>query len=192
MQYHEVQLLATAANEEQWPDSSLPEIIFAGRSNAGKSSLINALINRRNAAYVGKTPGKTVLLNFYEVDHQVVFTDSPGYGYAKGGTMSVKNFAALLDPYFDHRKNVKGMILVLDIRRIPNSDDLEMLSFARQSNLPVLAACVKADKLSRNQQINALKNIRNATGLLPEQEIAVSSTSKTGIEEVWNTISHMI
>lgn len=78
MQYHEVQLLATAANEDQWPDSSLPEIIFAGRSNAGKSSLINALINRRNAAYVGKTPGKTVLLNFYEVDHQVVFTDSPG------------------------------------------------------------------------------------------------------------------
>ena len=84
------------------------------------------------------------------------------------------------------------MILVLDIRRIPNSDDLEMLSFARQSDLPVLAACVKADKLSRNQQINALKNIRNATGLLPEQEIAVSSTSKTGIEEVWNIISHMI
>ena len=108
MQYHDAFLLKTAALETQWPVSDLPEIIFVGRSNAGKSTLINGLVNRKNLAYSGKTPGKTRLLNFFSVDNKVVFTDAPGYGYATSDRQSALAFAKLIDPYFAKRDQLKG------------------------------------------------------------------------------------
>ena len=184
MEYHDVKLLATAANSSQWPESSLPEVMFAGRSNAGKSTLINALVNRKNLAYTGKTPGKTRLLNFFEVDGKVVYCDSPGYGYAKGGNDTALMFSSLIDPYMTRREQLKALVLVLDIRRIPNEDDLTMIEYARANHLAVIPVCMKADKLSRGAGIQAVAKIAAALGVPAASCFKVSGPNKTGIEEV--------
>lgn len=191
MEYHEIRFLNSAAKASQWPDSELPEIIFAGRSNAGKSSLINSLTNRKNVAYAGKTPGKTKLLNFFEVDGKVIFTDAPGYGYASGGTRSVLSFSDILEPYFNERKQLKGMVLVLDARRVPNNDDLTMIDFARAVHLPVIAACVKCDKLSYSQQLKSIKQICETLNISKSSAYAASNLSRTGIDELREAIFRM-
>lgn len=188
MEYHEVKLLATAAKQAQWPESSLPEVMFAGRSNAGKSTLINALVNRKNLAYTGKTPGKTRLLNFFEVDGKVVYCDSPGYGYAKGGNDTALMFSELIDPYMTQRAQLKALVLVLDIRRIPNSDDLTMIEYARANHLAVLPVCMKADKLSRGAGIQAVRKISEALDVPASSCFMVSGINKTGIESVLKEI----
>ena len=127
MQYHEAEFLVSGASRAQWPDTQYPEVIFAGRSNAGKSTLINNLVNRKQLAYSGKTPGKTRLLNFFLIDNQMIFTDAPGYGYAKSDNESAKTFARIIDPYFKEREQLKAMVLVMDCRRIPNQDDIAMI-----------------------------------------------------------------
>lgn len=192
MDSHIVHFLGSAAQVSQWPDSSLPELLFAGRSNAGKSTLINALVNRKNMAYTGKTPGKTVLLNFFEVDGRVVFTDAPGYGYAEGGTRRLKDFGVLLEPYFNQRKQLAGVILVLDSRRTPNEDDLSMIAAAQAHHLPVLAACTKADKLSHGALDRQLQVIAR-TGNLPRMAlIPVSGLRKTGLDRLWEEINRIL
>lgn len=191
MEYHEVKLLATAAKREQWPESELPEIMFAGRSNAGKSTLINALVNRKNLAYTGKTPGKTRLLNFFEVDQKVVYCDSPGYGYAKGGNDTALMFSQLIDPYMTQRDQLKGLVLVLDIRRIPNEDDLTMMEYARANHLPVLPVCMKADKLSRGAGIQAKAKIAKVLDVPAASCFMVSGPNKTGIEDVLSEIERI-
>ncbi len=192
MKYHDVELLATAAYKSQWPVNDLPEIIFAGRSNAGKSSLINSLTNRKNLAYTASKPGKTQLLNFFSIDHRVVFTDAPGYGFAMGGKKAYENFGKLIEPYFNEREQLLGLVLVLDIRRKPNDDDLAMVEFARANHLPVIAACVKADKLSRNQQFNQIQIITKTLGISKQSAVVCSSLSKNGIDDVWTAIDQMI
>ena len=192
MQYHDITFLTSAAAMQQWPESDLPEVIFAGRSNAGKSSLINALTNHSNAAYVGKTPGKTKLLNFFEVDHKIMFCDAPGYGYGKGGTSTALSFGDLLEPYFEERSNLHGMVLVLDIRRIPNEDDLTMVEYARESHLPVIAACVKCDKISRSEQQRSLNKIAEALHINSRSTVACSSLKKEGMNELWKCMEQMI
>lgn len=192
MQYHDAKLLATAANQSQWPDNSLPEVIFAGRSNAGKSTLINALVNRKNLAYSGKTPGKTRLLNFFIVDHSVVFTDAPGYGYATSDEKSAVAFGKLLEPYFNERKNLKGMILVLDARREPSEDDLSMIDYARHVHLNIIVVCTKTDKISRGKYLSNAQKIANQLQLPASSLIPVDSLKKTGIDQVWEAIQKML
>lgn len=192
MKYHEVEHIATVAYRSQWPENDLPEIIFAGRSNAGKSSLINSLTNRKNLAYTASKPGKTQLLNFFKIDNRVVFTDAPGYGFAKGGRKAYENFGKLIEPYFNEREQLIGLVLVLDIRRKPNDDDLAMVEFARANHLPVIAACVKSDKLSRNQQFNQIQIITKTLGISKQSAVVCSSTNKTGIDDVWNAIDEMV
>ena len=192
MQYHEAVLLATAARENQWPVSDYPEIVFAGRSNAGKSTLINALVNRKNLAYSGKTPGKTRLLNFFLIDQRVVFTDAPGYGYAKGNTASAEEFGRLIDPYFARRKQLKGMVLVLDARREPNDDDIMMAEYGRAAKLSVIAACTKADKLSRSALITNMKKSAQILSINYASMVPCASLKKEGMDQLWEQIERII
>ncbi len=192
MQYHEAKLLATAANKTQWPKSDLPEIIFAGRSNAGKSTLINGLVNRKNLAYSGKTPGKTRLLNFFTVDNKVVFTDAPGYGYATSDAKSALAFEKLIDPYFREREQLKGMILVADIRRLPSEDDITMAEYARKSHLAIFVACTKADKVSKSAANASMKKIAETLGVSPRLLVPVASLKKEGMDQLWEKIDQLV
>ena len=192
MQYHDAKLLASAAKREQWPVSSMPEIIFAGRSNAGKSTLINTLVNRKNLAFAGKTPGKTRLLNFYTVDGRIVFTDAPGYGYATSDKASALQFSRLIDPYFRERKQLKAMVIVLDSRRKPNEDDLAMVEYARASHIAILAAFTKADKLSRSALIQNRNTAADILGINRNAFILCSSENKQGIDELWTRIDALV
>lgn len=192
MQYHDAKLLATAADKTQWPPESLPEIIFCGRSNAGKSTLINALVNRKNLAYSGKTPGKTRLLNFFTVDRKFIFTDAPGYGYATSDRASALQFEKLIDPYFRERKALKGMILVADARRVPNDDDITMVEYGRSTHKAIIIACTKADKLSHGALMTNMNKIAEVLGVNRKALVPVSSLKKQGIEDLWNEIGRMI
>lgn len=192
MQYYDIHFVTSAARQDQWPESSFPEIIFCGRSNAGKSSLINALTNRKNIAFRGKTPGKTKLLNFFRLGNELMLTDAPGYGYAKGGSATAESFGDLLEPYFAKRQQLCAMILVLDVRRIPNDDDLTMVEFARYVHLPVIVACVKCDKVGNSQQALSVRKISEVLNISQSSIIRCSSLKKTGIEELWIKIDDTI
>lgn len=192
MKSYQASLLATAASQTQWPVSDLPEIAFAGRSNAGKSSLINALVNQKNLAYSGKTPGKTRLLNFFTVDNRVVFTDCPGYGYATSDRASALAFGNLIEPYFQFRKNLKGMILVLDCRRIPSEEDIQMIEFGRDAHLNIIIACTKFDKISRGKFLSNAQKIASVLNLPVSSLVPVDSISKKGMDEIWTRIDKML
>ena len=191
MQYHDAKLLATAANESQWPAEEYPEVIFAGRSNAGKSTLINALCNRKNLAYSGKTPGKTRLLNFFLVDNKVVFTDCPGYGYATSDAKSALAFEKLIDPYFRNRNALKGMVLVADARREPSKDDLTMIEYGRANHLAIIIALTKADKLSKSQLNRSVQINANQFKVSPKAIIPCASLKKEGMDALWEKIEQM-
>jgi GTP-binding protein len=192
MQYYDAKLLTSAAKQSQWPDSDLPEIIFAGRSNAGKSTLINALVNRKNLAYSGKTPGKTRLLNFFSIDDRVVFTDCPGYGYAISNVEAAEAFGLLIDPYFYKRKQLKAMVLVLDARRVPNDDDELMIDYGRKAHLNILIICTKSDKISKSQLISSRHQIAQTLNVNEENILAVDSVKKIGMDEVWKRIDQIV
>ena len=192
MQYHEAKLIATAADRSGWPKSSLPEIIFAGRSNAGKSSLINALTNRKNLAFAGKTPGKTKLLNFFLVDGKVIFTDAPGYGYSYDDKNNAVKFQKIIDPYFRYRKQLKGLVLLMDCRREPKADDITMIDYAKSMNLAIIVAVTKSDKLSRQQLMKSMKVIADKLEISKNCLVPCSSLKKTGMEELWVKIDEVV
>ena len=184
-------LLISAAKFEQWPQTDYPEIIMIGRSNAGKSSLINALCQRKNLAYVGKTPGKTRLLNFFLLNEQWMLVDAPGYGFANITKNMVDSFGKMMEDYFQKRSQCKGMVLVMDIRRIPNEDDLSMIEYANYYQLPYVIVLTKVDKISNNVKTNQLHKIMRKLGVEKDTLYCVSNEKKTGIDQLWQRLSEL-
>ena len=192
MQYHEAEFLVSGAGRAQWPDTQYPEVIFAGRSNAGKSTLINNLVNRKQLAYSGKTPGKTRLLNFFLIDNQMIFTDAPGYGYAKGDNESAKTFARIIDPYFREREQLKAMGLVMDCRRDPNQDDIAMIEYAKHAHLAILVVLTKIDKLTRSAMLQNCTKIANTLQVNKSVLLPYNGLNKQGIDEIWERIHQYV
>ena len=163
-QYPQASFIKSANAPDQFVPDEGAEVSFAGRSNAGKSSAINVIVNRRQFARTSKTPGRTRLVNFFELRDEARLVDLPGYGFAKVASRMRHHWAELMAEYFEIRGSLKGMFLIVDIRRQLTDFDQEMLSFAESVGLPVHVLLTKSDKLKRGQAANALLKVRRDLG----------------------------
>lgn len=192
IQFQKAELVLSAPSKTEWPESTLPEIVLAGRSNVGKSSFINAMCNRKKLAYVGNTPGKTRLLNFFNLDDKYMFVDVPGYGYANISKQQLIRFGEMMEDYFSERVQKKGLVLLVDARHQPTEDDRLMLDFARYHELPVVVVATKADKVKRSQIDNHMKKIREILELNSEEPLFLfSAEDKRNVDEIWNILFQM-
>ena len=186
---HKAELVISAPDRHSWPESDLPEVVLAGRSNVGKSSLINTITQRTKLAYVGNTPGKTRLLNFFNLNDQYMLVDVPGYGYANASKTMLKKFGEMMEDYFAERTQKRGLLLIVDARHKPTEDDRLMIDFARYYDLPCFVVATKMDKLKRSE-IKKNLNVIKETLLLREEEVLIpfSSETKQGVDEVWKEL----
>lgn len=192
MQVHNVELTISAVKPEQYPEQGYPEIALAGRSNVGKSSLINTLINRKNLARTSSQPGKTQTLNFYNIESKLYFVDVPGYGYAKVSQKEREKWAAMLETYFSQRKQLCGVVSLVDARHEPTQLDKQMIEFLHYHDLPILVVATKVDKIPRSKHNKCESTIRKALKLTAKDHLILfSSVDKTGKQEVWQWIEKM-
>jgi GTP-binding protein len=186
------EFIKSAVKPSQYPSATLPEIVFAGRSNVGKSSLINTIVNRKRLVKTSATPGRTQLINFFRINDCVYFVDLPGYGYAKVPISVKKKWRSMIETYLSTRKTIKGVVLIVDIRRIPGADEqrfIDWLNYHKLSTLPVLT---KADKLSKTNQIKQRRNIAAALGVNEKDLLVFSAKSGDGKEDLWAEIEQKI
>lgn len=183
----------TAVKPEQYPITQLPEIAFAGRSNVGKSSIINSLANRRNLARVGATPGMTRQINFYNIDDKFYFVDLPGYGYASVAKTEKVFWGDIIETYLSTRLALKLVILLVDIRHEPSKDDKLMHEWLVHHKVPYIVVATKSDKISRSQSNLRLKEISKTLELMPPAKLLpYSSESKQGKDELLEIIEEFI
>jgi GTP-binding protein len=176
------QFLRAAGRPADFPPAGPPEVAFAGRSNVGKSSAINALLGRRSLARTSKTPGRTQTINFYSVGERARIADLPGYGYARVPKPLREQWRGLVDAYLQERPTLAGVVLVMDARHFLTALDVQLLDWI--GRVPVLALLSKADKMSRREQQSALAGARSRLADRPHVRVALfSSTAKTGVEE---------
>lgn len=167
----------------QLPIADKPEITFAGRSNVGKSSLLNKLFNRKNLARVSSVPGKTVTVNFYNVDGER-FVDLPGYGYAKIPKAEKQRFAELMEGYFQSGRDIRLVVQLIDMRHKPTADDMAMISFLKQFEIPFAVVLTKSDKLKKKEYTSQKELIINELGNPEYPVIPFSSVTGKGVEEI--------
>jgi GTP-binding protein len=171
----------------------MPEVCFVGRSNVGKSSFINTLLNRKNLARVGATPGKTREINFYNIDDKLYFVDLPGYGFATVSKTKKKVWGGMVDTYLTSRHQLKLIIMLVDIRHKPSNDDILMYEWLSAFEAPYLIIATKADKISRSQINVRLREIKKTLNLNDSiQIVPFSSETKLGKDEVWKEIDSII
>ncbi len=189
----ELEFLGGAASPGGWkPETSLPEIAFAGRSNVGKSSLLNTLVRRRAFARVSRTPGRTREINFFRVNHALVFVDLPGYGYARVSKARRAEWRPLIESYLRESSQLRGIVLLLDARRDPGDDDREMLRFLADMGIPTLVAITKIDKFRPLAAEARVGSIAATLALTPEQVVAVSAQTGRGRDDLAAAIMHLV
>jgi len=188
MKLRSIEFFGSAVLEEQFPKDNLPQIVFSGRSNVGKSTFINAMLNRKKIARVSQTPGKTRLVNFFNINESFYFVDIPGYGYANVSKKMLIEFGIMIETYL-RSPQISLTVLLLDIRRIPNEDDILMFNYFKSMRSDVLLVLTKADKLSNNKQINQIKKIKQKLNIGPNDIIMpFSSVTLKNKEKIWNII----
>ncbi len=189
MQIDEVELKQIAVRTSQYPTDNLPEFLLVGRSNVGKSSFINTLINRKNFAHTSSKPGKTQTLNFYLVNNKFYLVDVPGYGYAQVSQARQKKFGVMIEEYIKSRQDLKWVFLLIDYRHKPTEDDILMYEFLKYYNLSVQVIAMKYDKVGKNSREKQNKIIRDTLKLKENEDfIPFSTISKKGKEEVYDII----
>lgn len=189
MQVHEVELTISAVKAEQYPATNYPEIALVGRSNVGKSSLTNVLINRKNYAHTSSQPGKTQTLNFYEVEHQLYFVDVPGYGYAKVSKKQREQFGKMIEHYLTEREQLRGIVQLIDGRHAPTEDDVMMYQWLTYYQIPTLVVATKIDKVKSSAYTKSISSITKGLGLDQSVPLVLFSTqTKRGAQEVWDWI----
>lgn len=179
------ELEAIAAKKIQYPEDSMKEIAFAGRSNVGKSSLLNLLTGRKKLAKVSGSPGKTRTINFYRINDTFRIVDLPGYGYAKVSKSISESWGEMMETYFQSRQGLVKVVQLVDIRHAPSKQDVEMYQYLRHYGLDGIVVATKADKVSRNEMQKCIRQIRTSLKLSQEDKvIPVSSLKKTGQDEL--------
>lgn len=189
MDVHSAEIIISAVSPAQYPETDLPEIALAGRSNVGKSSFINTLINRKNLARTSSKPGKTQTLNFYLIENALHFVDVPGYGYAKVSKTERAKWGQMIETYLSERQQLRAVISLVDLRHKPTEDDIQMYQFLKYYDIPVIVVATKADKIPRgkwNKHESVVKKALDFDG--NDDFIVFSSETKMGKEAAWAAI----
>ena len=189
MNVNHVDLTISAVHPDQYPSTDYPEIALVGRSNVGKSSLTNTLINRKNFAHTSSQPGKTQTLNFYNVEDKVYFVDVPGYGYAKVSKKQREEFGQMIENYLTQREQLRGVIMLVDGRHAPTADDVQRYQWLAYYELPILVVATKIDKVKPSQFTKVQKLVKDKLEFQGKQPLVLfSAMSKRGKEDVWRWI----
>ena len=193
MQVNNVSMNLSAVSSKQYPSEGYPEIALLGRSNVGKSSLINTLINRKSFARTSSTPGKTQTLNFYNIEDLLYLVDVPGYGFAKVSKKQREEFGVMIEEYLTTREVLKGVIILVDGRHAPSDDDVSMYQFVSYYHIPTLVVATKMDKVKGNQWNKTISQVKKTMGVNQTDDLQLfSSETKHGKDEVWAWIEdHM-
>jgi GTP-binding protein len=190
MKVNEAQFIISAVGPSQYPKDALPEIALAGRSNVGKSSLINRLIQRKNLARTSSQPGKTQTLNYYLINTDLYFVDLPGYGYAKVSKSKREVWGKFIEDYLLKREELKLLLLLVDLRHPPSKDDIGMYEWLKHVDVPICVVATKADKIPKSKWQRHLKIIRDALIFDPSDSLILfSSETGLGKDELWQIIS---
>lgn len=189
MKIRSSEITMSAVNEKQYPSEGVPEIALAGRSNVGKSSVINGLLNRKNFARTSSTPGKTRTINFYLINNEFYFVDLPGYGYARVSKTEKEKWGSIMEGYLEDREELCAILLLVDVRHEPTADDKMMYDWIKYFGYNCVVVATKADKISRGQYQKHISAIRKKLEMPKEEKVIVTSSSKKiGIDELWDEI----
>ncbi|MFK2824546.1 ribosome biogenesis GTP-binding protein YihA/YsxC [Bacillus sp. B190/17] len=189
MKVNQVELVISAVKPAQYPEDSLPEFALAGRSNVGKSSFINKMIQRKSMARISSKPGKTQTLNFYKIEETLYFVDVPGYGFAKVSKKERESWGKMIETYLTAREQLKACVLIVDLRHPPTTDDVMMYNFLKHYDIPAVVVATKADKIPKGKWQKHLKVIKDKLEFDPSDDIVVfSSETGQGKDETWGFI----
>ncbi|GGE18244.1 putative GTP-binding protein EngB [Marinithermofilum abyssi] len=189
MKIKQAEFTMSAVQPKQYPADALPEIALAGRSNVGKSSLINKLINRKNLARTSSKPGKTQTINFYRINEDLYFADMPGYGFAKVSKAVRASWGRMTEKYLTSRETLRGVIQVIDLRHPPTKDDKQMYDWLKHFGIPTIVVATKQDKIAKGKRAKHLKQVRDGLNIHGEDPlVAFSSETGEGKEELWSAI----
>ncbi len=192
MKIKSAEFITSATKPSQYPPTAMPEIAFAGRSNVGKSSLINTLVNRKHLVKTSSTPGRTQLINFFDINRRMGFVDLPGYGYAKVPVAVRKKWGPMIETYLSGRETLRGVVVIMDIRRIPRQEELNLLGWLNHYAIAGILVLTKTDKLSKNKQAKQHHLIARALERPKNDFILFSAKTRRGRDTIWNAILSLI
>jgi GTP-binding protein len=185
------EFVTSAILDRQYPPEGLPEFAFAGRSNVGKSSLINTLVSRKKLVLTSSMPGKTRLINFFRVNDAFMFVDLPGYGFARVPEAERRKWRPMIERYLTERKNLKAVVVIFDIRRTPSAEDHQLLHWLDQHEIITVPVVTKVDKLSKSAQAKQLQLIADTLKMKPSDLVFFSSKSRQGRDTLWKAIAEL-
>ena len=182
------EFITSAVKTTQYPPEVSPEIAFAGRSNVGKSSLINTLVNRKHLVKTSSTPGRTQLINFFDINKNLTFVDLPGYGYARVPAAVRKKWGPMIETYLSTRQTLKGVVIIMDIRRLPREEEQNLIHWLAHYSIASILVLTKTDKLSKTKLIKQQTAIIKALAVAKEDVILFSAKTRRGKDAVWDAI----